>query len=56
MQTPENLREKLRGKNHGAKREIPLNPRDYKEFSALLHIRLSRVGSFAKEEEIDFYS
>jgi len=38
MQTPNNLDENpQRGKNHGAKREIPLNQKDYKEFSALCY-------------------
>ena len=38
MQTPNNLDENpQRGKNYGAKREIPLNQRDYKEFSALCY-------------------
>ena len=38
MQTPENLREKpAERKNHDAKREISLNQKDYKEFSALCY-------------------
>jgi len=38
MQISGNLRGKpAEEKNHGEKREIPLNQRDYKEFSALYY-------------------
>ena len=39
MHIPENLRDKhAEEKDHGAKREIPLNQRDYEKFSVLYYI------------------
>ena len=56
MRTPENLRRKpAEGKRHSAKREIPLNHRDYNEFSALCYkFNSLRFDSLPKRKILAF--